>query len=117
MLRRASAREPIATTAEAPGVIEAGDLAHRRRRARSVPRRRAVVAHRTRVRPARVFRVSRPRRAFRRDELLERVWGFTYGDTATVTVHVRRLREKIEADPSAPLHLATVWGVGYRWDP
>ena len=58
-----------------------------------------------------------PRRAFRREELLERVWGFTYGDTATVTVHIRRLREKLEADPSAPRHLVTVWGVGYRLDP
>jgi DNA-binding response OmpR family regulator len=60
---------------------------------------------------------SHPRQVFRREELLEQVWGFTYGDTATVTVHVRRLREKIEADPAAPEHLATVWGVGYRWDP
>jgi DNA-binding response OmpR family regulator len=58
-----------------------------------------------------------PRRAFSREELLERVWGFSFGDTATVTVHVRRLREKIEADPSDPKHLLTVWGVGYRWDP
>jgi len=58
-----------------------------------------------------------PRRAFSREELLERVWGYTFGDTATVTVHVRRLREKIEAEPSQPEHLVTVWGVGYRWDP
>ncbi len=58
-----------------------------------------------------------PRRAFRRDELLERVWGTRYGDTSTVTVHVRRLREKVEAHPSAPRHLVTVWGVGYRWEP
>jgi len=58
-----------------------------------------------------------PRRAFRREELLERVWGFTYGDTATVTVHIRRLREKLEAEPSEPRHLVTVWGVGYRLDP
>ncbi len=57
-----------------------------------------------------------PRRAFRREELLEAVWGWTYGDTSTVTVHVRRLREKIEADPAAPEHLATVWGVGYRFE-
>jgi len=64
-----------------------------------------------------VFLASRPRQVFRRDELLEHVWGYTYGDTATVTVHVRRLREKIEPDPSQPLHLVTVWGVGYRWDP
>jgi len=63
------------------------------------------------------FLASRPRRAFRREELLEEVWGYTYGDTATVTVHVRRIREKIEADPGEPRHLVTVWGVGYRWDP
>ena len=58
-----------------------------------------------------------PRRAFRREEILEQVWGFTYGDTATVTVHIRRLREKIESDPSSPRHLVTVWGVGYRFEP
>jgi DNA-binding response OmpR family regulator len=58
-----------------------------------------------------------PRRAFRREELLADVWGFSYGDTSTVTVHVRRLREKIEADPSDPRHVTTVWGVGYRFEP
>lgn len=63
------------------------------------------------------FLGSRPRQAVRREELLEQVWGYTYGDTATVTVHVRRIREKIETDPSEPRHLVTVWGVGYRWDP
>ncbi len=61
--------------------------------------------------------MSHPRRAFRRDELLEEVWGWSYGDTATVTVHVRRLREKVEADPSNPRHLCTVRGVGYRFEP
>jgi DNA-binding response OmpR family regulator len=58
-----------------------------------------------------------PRRAFRREDLLADVWGFTYGDTSTVTVHVRRLREKVEADPSDPRHICTVWGVGYRFEP
>ena len=58
-----------------------------------------------------------PRRAFRREELLRDVWGFSYGDTSTVTVHIRRLREKVEADPSEPRHVATVWGVGYRFEP
>jgi len=57
-----------------------------------------------------------PGRAFRREELLETVWGWSIGDTSTVTVHVRRLREKIEDDASAPRHLATVRGVGYRWE-
>jgi DNA-binding response OmpR family regulator len=56
-----------------------------------------------------------PNRAFRREELLEAVWGYEYGDTATVTVHMRRLREKVEDDPSAPRHLCTVRGVGYRF--
>jgi DNA-binding response OmpR family regulator len=58
-----------------------------------------------------------PRRAFRREELLEEVWGFCYGDASTVTVHIRRIREKVEADPSQPRHVRTVWGVGYRFDP
>ncbi len=61
---------------------------------------------------------SHPGTAFSRAELLERVWDFAWaGDSATVTVHIRRLREKIESDPSAPRHLVTVWGVGYRFDP
>ncbi len=64
-----------------------------------------------------VFLAQRPRQVFDKQELFERVWGFTFGDPATVTVHVRRLREKIESDPSAPRHLVTVWGIGYRFDP
>ncbi|MEU4717361.1 response regulator transcription factor [Micromonospora purpureochromogenes] len=58
-----------------------------------------------------------PARAFRRAELLERVWGWSFGDQSTVTVHVRRLREKIEADPADPRRIVTVWGVGYRYEP
>ncbi len=55
---------------------------------------------------------------YTRDELMESVWRYPfYTDTATVTVHVRRIREKIELEPSEPRHLVTVWGVGYRWDP
>ena len=61
------------------------------------------------------FLMRHPRRAFRREELLAEVWGYTYGDTSTVTVHVRRLREKIEDDPAQPLLVQTVWGVGYRF--
>jgi DNA-binding response OmpR family regulator len=57
------------------------------------------------------------RRAMRREELLQEVWGFSYGDTSTVTVHIRRLREKIEPDPSDPRFVCTVWGVGYRFEP
>jgi two-component system response regulator ResD len=62
------------------------------------------------------FLVSHPRRVFSRDQLMDRVWGYTAAlDTGTVTVHVRRLREKVEVDPSHPRHLETVWGVGYRF--
>lgn len=63
-----------------------------------------------------VFLMSNPGRAFRRTELLEAVWGWTFGDHSTVTVHVRRLREKIEADPASPQRIVTVWGVGYRFE-
>jgi DNA-binding response OmpR family regulator len=63
------------------------------------------------------FFVSHPGHAFSRDELLQKVWGWSFGDQSTVTVHVRRLREKVETDPTHPVRLATVWGVGYRWEP
>ncbi|MFN2114687.1 MAG: response regulator transcription factor [Anaerolineae bacterium] len=59
-----------------------------------------------------------PRQVFSRDQLLDHVWGVTeHIDPSTVTVHVRRLREKIEADPSSPSRIVTVWGVGYRFEP
>jgi DNA-binding response OmpR family regulator len=61
---------------------------------------------------------SNPRRVFSRDQLLDRVWGSSdFIDPGTVTVHIRRLREKIEPDSSNPTHIITVWGVGYRFDP
>ena len=61
---------------------------------------------------------SHPERTFTRAELLDEVWDFAWdGDSATVTVHVRRVREKIEDDPAKPQHLVTVWGIGYRFDP
>jgi len=64
------------------------------------------------------FLASHPRRVFSREHLMERVWGYNAArDTGTVTVHVRRLREKIERDPGAPRPLHTVWGAGYRLDP
>jgi DNA-binding response OmpR family regulator len=63
------------------------------------------------------FLVGHPGRAYTREELLSEVWGWSFGDHSTVTVHVRRLREKVEPDPTRPTRLMTVWGVGYRWDP
>ncbi|MEW2292950.1 response regulator transcription factor [Streptomyces sp. NPDC006743] len=58
-----------------------------------------------------------PGRATGREELMREVWGWEFGDLSTVTVHVRRLREKIEDDPARPRLISTVWGVGYRFDP
>jgi DNA-binding response OmpR family regulator len=64
------------------------------------------------------FLAAHPRRVFSRDQLMDQVWGYRSElDTGTVTVHVRRLREKIEDDPARPRHLETVWGVGYRLTP
>jgi len=64
------------------------------------------------------FLARHPRRVFSRQNLMQRVWGYSSAlDTGTVTVHMRRLREKIEDEPSQPRHLETVWGVGYRFTP
>jgi DNA-binding response OmpR family regulator len=61
---------------------------------------------------------SSPRRVFTRDELMDRVWGYRAAlETGTLSVHVRRLRAKLEPDPAVPRHLQTVWGVGYRFVP
>lgn len=62
------------------------------------------------------FLAAHPGQVFSRDHLMEKVWGQTvHTDTGTVTVHIRRLREKLESDPSEPSHVETVWGVGYRF--
>lgn len=65
-----------------------------------------------------LFLAQHPRQVFTRDQLLEHVWGFSeYVDPSTVTVHIRRLREKVEEDASHPVWLLTMWGVGYKFDP
>ncbi|MEU4623356.1 response regulator transcription factor [Actinoplanes sp. NPDC023801] len=64
-----------------------------------------------------VHLMRHPGRAWSRTELLEKVWGWQFGDQSTVTVHVRRLREKIEQNPAEPRRIRTIWGVGYRYDP
>ncbi|WP_232660536.1 response regulator transcription factor [Pseudonocardia sp. TRM90224] len=86
-----------------------------------IPGRRASLAGRELTLTMRefdllAFLVRRPGQAFTRAELLERVWGWDFGDQSTVTVHVRRLREKIEQNPTEPTRISTVWGVGYRYD-
>lgn len=62
------------------------------------------------------YLMRHPGRAFTRAELLAAVWGWTFGDHSTVTVHVRRLREKVEEEPANPVRIFTVWGVGYRYE-
>ncbi len=62
------------------------------------------------------FLLAHRGQVFTRAELMEQVWGWTFGDESTVTVHVRRLREKIEPDPANPQRVMTVWGIGYRYD-
>jgi len=114
VLRRA--RGPLAAPVpEGPRVHHDGDLAVdiAARQARLAGE---VVALTAREFELLAFLVRHPRQAFRREEILDHVWGYRYGDTSTVTVHVRRLREKIEPDPANPIRIATVWGVGYRWE-
>jgi two-component system, OmpR family, response regulator ResD len=88
------------------------------------PRTREVIANGSRVSltprefELLYFLATNPGTVFDRFRILDEVWDVAYdGDPATVTVHVRRLREKVELDPSRPRHLITVWGVGYRFDP
>jgi DNA-binding response OmpR family regulator len=64
------------------------------------------------------YLVSRPSQVFTRQQLLDAVWDYGFfGDASTVTVHIRRLREKIELDPAHPRHIKTVWGIGYKFEP
>jgi DNA-binding response OmpR family regulator len=63
------------------------------------------------------FLASHPRQVFTRQQLLQEVWSHDFGDEATVTVHMSRLRSKVEADPRQPKHLRTVWHVGYKFEP
>ena len=114
VLRRTA--ESVASTTGRDGVRRAGDIDL------DGPARTVKVAGRPVSLTARefdllAFLMDNPRRVFRREQLLEQVWGYTFGDTSTVTVHIRRLREKIERDPADPVHIKTVWGVGYRFEP
>lgn len=113
VLRRAQG--PLSPTADAQLPLEDGDLVV------DIAAREALLAGDVVPLTARefellAFMMRHPRQAFTRDELLQEVWGTRYADTSTITVHVRRIREKIEPDPAAPVRIATVWGVGYRWE-
>jgi DNA-binding response OmpR family regulator len=112
VLRRS--REPVRRPAR-PDVLADGDLTV------DVAARVATLGGRELALTVRefdllAFLLAHPQQAFTRVELLERVWGWTYGDHSTVTVHVRRLREKLAPGGTDP-RVATVWGVGYRYDP
>jgi DNA-binding response OmpR family regulator len=113
VLRRA--RGPLSPPTGGPGVLVDGDLRV------DVAAYEAALDGRVLSLTPREFELlaylmRHPRQAFRRDQLLQSVWGYKFGDTSTVTVHVRRLREKVEPDPSRPTRIATVMGVGYRWE-
>jgi DNA-binding response OmpR family regulator len=112
VLRRA--KGPLAAAAPGPRHHVDGDL-EVDVAARQATLGGSVVALTAREFELLAFLMRHPGKAFRREEILEQVWGYRYGDTSTVTVHVRRLREKIEPDPANPSRIATVWGVGYRW--
>jgi DNA-binding response OmpR family regulator len=112
VLRRAAgSMSDGGATALRAGTIEVDVLAHEARR------EGRALALTVKEFDLLVHLMRTPNRAFRREELLEAVWGYSYGDTATVTVHMRRLREKVEPEPSAPRHLVTVQGIGYRFVP
>jgi DNA-binding response OmpR family regulator len=113
VLRRASS--PLVAVGEPNRLLTAGrvvvDVASREVRVAG-----RVVALTARELELLAFLMRHYGQVFRREDLLQQVWGYSIGDTSTVTVHVRRLREKIEVDPARPRHLVTVWGVGYRFD-
>jgi DNA-binding response OmpR family regulator len=115
VLRRASSEESAAPAQGLPDLTVDGDLVVDRRA------RRAILGGRELTLTAREFDllswlVAHPGDAVPRDDLMREVWGWDFGDPSTVTVHVSRLRDKIERDPGSPRRLVTVFGVGYRWD-
>lgn len=102
--------------AESPVVLKDGDLTI------DLRARKAVLSGRPLVLTLREFDllahlVKNPDEVFSRDQLLAAVWGWEVGDPSTVTVHIRRLREKVETAPQSPARIVTVWGRGYRWEP
>jgi DNA-binding response OmpR family regulator len=112
VLRRSS----VPPVAPSPELLRAGDLTldPGARRAHRAGRELALTL---REFDLLAFLLQHPGTAFGREDLMHRVWGWDFGDMSTVTVHVRRLREKVEDDPAAPRLITTVWGVGYRFDP
>ncbi|GAA2991854.1 response regulator transcription factor [Kitasatospora albolonga] len=112
VLRRAEAAAPTAP----PAVLRTGALTvdPTARRAERAGRDLALTV---REFDLLLFFLRHPGQVFSRQDLLRQVWGWEFGETSTVTVHVRRLREKVEDDPAAPRLISTVWSAGYRFDP
>ena len=114
VLRRAGGAT-TSSAADLPDISVDGDL-ELDRRARRVRRQGRELGLTVREFDLLSWFLAHPGSAVRREDLLRDVWGWDYGDASTVTVHVSRLREKIEPVPSDPRRLVTVFGVGYRWD-
>ncbi|MEE1782082.1 response regulator transcription factor [Streptomyces sp. SP17BM10] len=112
VLRRARA----GSTSSGGGLLRSGDIALDPK-ARRAQRGECELSLTLREFDLLAFLLRHPGTVFSRQDLMRRVWGWDFGDLSTVTVHVRRLREKIEDDPAAPALITTVWGVGYRYDP
>jgi DNA-binding response OmpR family regulator len=110
VLRRNSVPVPGPTDLLRAGSLEVDLTAHR------ATRGGLELALTTREFDLLAFLLAHPGEAFTREALMRQVWGWEFGDQSTVTVHVRRLREKVEEDPGDPRLLVTVWGVGYRFD-
>ncbi|MFD5424984.1 response regulator transcription factor [Streptomyces sp. NPDC127084] len=112
VLRRARAAAPVAPRA----VLRAGDLTVDPVTRRAT-RAEGELALTLREFDLLAYLMEHPGAAHSREELMRHVWGWDFGDLSTVTVHVRRLRAKIEDDPAMPALIQTVWGVGYRFEP
>ncbi|MGI8667682.1 MAG: response regulator transcription factor [Jatrophihabitans sp.] len=108
-------RRRVAVSVEAPAVLTVGPLSLDTA-ARRAYKDGVELSLTVRELDLLSYLMSHPGKAFTRTELMSAVWGWTFGDQSTVTVHVRRVREKIEDDPKQPLLIQTVWGVGYRLD-
>ncbi|MFB7343775.1 response regulator transcription factor [Streptomyces hydrogenans] len=109
-------RDRAVTTAASRGVLRAGGLTvdPETRRATRAGEELALTL---REFDLLAYFLEHPGTAHGRESLMRRVWGWDFGDASTVTVHVRRLRAKIEEDPARPALIQTVWGVGYRFEP
>jgi DNA-binding response OmpR family regulator len=115
VLRRAGSAAASPEAGALPDVSVDGDL-ELDRRARRVRRDGRELGLTVREFDLLSWFLAHPGSAVRREDLMREVWGWDYGDASTVTVHVSRLREKVEPLPSEPRRLVTVFGVGYRWD-